>query len=131
MKFLDPYSKADDGKDMLAGVGTFGNAGPGPLYTENGKGVPVDKDATSSQSKGNRIDNQGNVGQDQIFNIQAQTNGGKSTTFATCIGWSDCGANAGDIVAGLQASAEHQAVVHLVSQGWRPSKRVAQLSQGL
>ena len=110
--FLDPDSKHRNGKTFIAEVGKAGGRDPRLLYVEDGKG----KQKSSSQglAHGYRIDNQGHHSKDQDFNVQAQTNGEDPTTFAACVGWKDCGWDAHDIIAGLQASAQNQATVHLV-----------------
>ena len=112
MNFLHPAGKADGGKVFIDKIGKAGAGSGGTLYSEDNKGVPATKN--ERQDKGYRIDNQGNPGTNQIFNVQAQTNGGDPTTFAACVGWKDCGADADDIIGGLKASAQNHAPVHLV-----------------
>jgi hypothetical protein len=122
--FLDPNSKAGTGDTLRKSLQLEKVAGTShlPLYGQDKKDESDNDKDIRKMTTGRRIDRQGNQSNEQDFNVQAQTNGENSRSFAACVGWKECGADHHDILDGLQQSAQEGATVHLVSQDWRPQE---------
>lgn len=119
--FLGPESKIDGGKMLHASLQNFDRGGARSIYAQSKAGLQYNAhEHIHPLMNGNRIDRQGGHSKDQEFNIQAQTNGDDSISFAAAIGWKGSLANSEDVHKGLQASAREGATVHLVSPDWIP-----------